>query len=264
MIIEEHNYLEHVGVKGMQWGVRKARYEKAVRNFNGLTQQIGDLQDKKRLRSTLSEKDFKRLNNKDTVIKRGSKITRTSNNPTSSGSLFVSTNNQDANNYRAVIPVSEKGGRVQKQSRGYYETTFNATENLKSPSERKRVEGYISLMGERSIRLNTGETITGRDYLIRQGLSETVKKLNNRQLALTYYGQIVMQQGIRNEPLNTAYYNKMKTKGYNALIDDNDRGVLASTPMLVFNSSQSLKTVSVKKLTTEEVHDAQGSMKLPR
>lgn len=257
--------LAHYGVKGMHWGVRKD-YKDAQKNFSRASVVVNDRQTKRRLNTSLSEEEYKQLSVREVVFKKGSLIKRTSESPqedSTSDKLFVSTNEKDAKRYNALIPTGKTGGVPGKKQQGYYETTFQAMKDLRSPSERERVNAYIRMMDQPAIKLASGETVTGKEYLRRQGLGDAVDKLSSRQLALTYYGQLAVTQGIKNDPINTAYFKLIADKGYNALIDDNDRRIIADEPLLVFDAHKNLKNVNVKQLTTEEVHKAQAELRLP-
>jgi hypothetical protein len=259
------NFLKHHGVMGQRWGVRKDR-KTALANVNRLSGEIAARQTQRRSKQTFTEDSLKKLSNKDVVIKRGSEIVRVSKDASGqfqSKQLYVSTNKQDATNYRGLVPTWETGGLPARKHEGYYETSYTALNDLKSPSERKRVEGYIKLMDHPDIKLDSGESITGREYLSRQGLGETIKHLSGREIALTYYGQLVANQGVSNEPLTTAYFKNMQQKGYNAIIDDNDRGIIASMPTKVLDAPHDLKTFKVQKLTTEDVHAALTDLRIP-
>lgn len=258
------DYLEHYGVKGMKWGVRKSddltdlsdrKVKKLARkNMDSLRGEVTRRQNDKRWNSTLDEDQYNALSDKSTVFEKNSTFKRVTSNPDfdmNSKLLFVSTNEEDSRNYRTL------------GSKEHYETILTNTQQLRSPSEKTRVDAYVKLMGEKSIELNNGETIDGREYLKRSGLGDTVNNLSNRQLALNYYGQLSLYQGMRDEPINTAYFNVLKKQGYNSLIDDNDRGILSNEPLMIFDASSNVKTVGVKKLTNRDVHEAMATMKLP-
>lgn len=267
MIVQEEVYLAHYGVPGMKWGVRRQEYKSAKESFKRNTVEI--VSRKNSQFNPITNERFKNLSDKDIVVRKGSEIKRITKDPAADFNKdrkFVSVNSQDASNYRAAISTWEnRTGGVEKKLSGpaLYETTFRATKDLKSPSERKRVEAYITLMNQKSIKLSDGKNVTGREYLEKQGLGDTIKGLSNKQVALQYYGQLVYQQGIPNEPINTAYFKQLSKKGYNAVVDDNDRGILASTPMLLLKSSRDLEQVNVQRLTISDVHRAQISLKLP-
>lgn len=260
------DFLMHYGVKGMKWGTRKG-LKAANDNFGRVSIEVGQRQMQARYNSTLSEASYRKLDDNDIVIAKGNVVKRTSQGPgvdSSYRDLFVSTNEADAAMYRGTMPTTVTGGIPAKQHIGYYETAYAATSDLKSPSEKKRVDAYIRLMDVPEIRLGNGETVNGREYMRRQGLGDTVNTLTSKELALTYYGQLAVTQGIHNDPINTAYFNSFRNQGYNALVDDNDRGIFSEQPLLVFDAQKHLQTVAVKQLTTAEIQEAQATLSTPK
>ena len=264
MIVDEEAYLDHHGIKGQKWGIRRQHLREARENFARNSNRAISRQDQRRYNPSLSEADYKRLGTKDFVIKKGSTLKRISSDPkTPESNVFVSTNEQDATNYRALAATwSTPSGLPEKSYKDHYETTFKASRDLTSPSEKKRVDAYIRLMDQKAIKLNNGETITGKEYLKRQGLGSTIDGLTNRDVALKYYGQLVVHQGMKDEPISSAYFNEMKKRGYGAISDDNDSGIFSKTPMAVLNSKD-LSTVSVKRLTSDDLQDAIRKLKVP-
>jgi uncharacterized protein YdbL (DUF1318 family) len=263
---EVDDFLMHYGVKGMKWGERKRLHKEANTNFTSIIPEAQRRQMENRANSTITDERYSKLNDTDRIIQKGSVMKRVTSNPNMDSQvdrLFVSTNEADARNYRAIIPVSTTRGFVAKKHEGYYEATLQATTDLKSPSEKKRVDAYIQLMGSKEIALSSGEKVTGREYLTRSGLGDFVSKMDDKQVALTYYGQLVLNQSIHNDPMNTAYFNSLAKQGYNAMVDDNDRNVLSKEPLLTLDAKNTLRTLEMKPLSTQDVHAAQASLKLP-
>lgn len=254
-------FLQHFGVKGMKWGVRKER-QAAAKN-------LSDFQPQYVARATARSQDgktqqqYSKLSAKDRVVKAGTIVKRTTRNPNEGhGPTFVSTNDKDAEVYRALIPTRGAKWKPGKVIGKNYEATFEVTKDLKSPSEKARIDAYAKLMGSKEIQLGNGEKITGREYLTRVGLGDSVNSLSNHQVALTMYGKLSSFQGIKDEPLSSAYFKTLSEKGYNALVDDNDRNLLTKDPLLIFNSNGTLKKIEVRQLSNVEILKAQATLKL--
>ena len=68
-------------------------------------------------------------------------------------------------------------------------------------------------------------------------------------------------QLMKDTAANKQYFNILKEKGYNAMIDYNDnkgltQNVFSKNPLIVFDRANSMKTTSIKEITTKEKDDA--------
>lgn len=262
MYIDEDVYVAHFGIKGMQWGVRKDQ-KAAVANFTKATSEVARRQQSKRYANTIQPKDFDQLDTHDVRIPVGSVVKRTSDTPNEiHDNLYISIHDSDSTWYKGLIPTQSTGGVPTKTYSDYYETTYRTLKELKSPSEKTRVLAYAKIMDTPVVITNSG-AMTGRDYLRERGLGRTVDAYTSKELALTYYGQLVATQGIRNDPLNTAYFKGLRDAGYNAVIDDNDKGIMAKTPMLLLSSSKTVIAESTIKLSDADIRNAQKAMVPP-
>ena len=282
--------LAHFGVKGMKWGVRKredraaaktAKAEKkqarkdfkveskeAHKVFQDKTKNSG-VWDKRmdqwmRAQDVITQDSYNKLSTKDLTIKKGSTLYRTTQTKDGpEGATYVSTNRNDADIYRAILPKFKFLARRENRHDGSIEQKLEAVRTLKSPSEKARVDAFIELMDTPSIQLKNGKTISGRELLKRSGFRKEVKRMDAHTLGLQFYVRFTQTQGIKDAPLNTAYYNKLKEKGYNAVIDDNDRGIVSKDPWIVMDGKGDLKQTGVTEFGAKEVNAAMNSLKLP-
>lgn len=264
--------LIHYGIKGMKWGVRKesdearAYRKTAQANFRKEVHKALD----KRVRSgygkrnTMTKEEYDKLGTKDRVFKKGHTVHRVSKSTDLNAPVtYVSTNKKDATIYRGLLPAQKFLGDRRKKYEGNYEMTLKATKDLVSPSEKARVDAFIQLLDTKSIKLRSGRMISGRQFLKKAGFSKEVRRMDSFTLGLEFYESFTLSQGHAKSPLNTAYFNALREKGYNALMDDNDRSVVSKDPLIVFDPQGNLKNFKVKQLTTKDVLDAQLNMKLP-
>jgi hypothetical protein len=254
--------LAHFGTKGMKWGVRKER-KAAAQNLTEVNKDLANRAAARVNNPYVTQQQYSKLSTKDRVIKEGTVLRRTTKDSSiGSGHTFVSTNEKDAEIYRAILPTRGSQWEKGKISGDNFELVLQTTKNLKSPSEKARIDAYTKLMSAKEVRLATGEMVTGREYLTRIGLGDSVNSLSNHQIVLTHYGRLAGWQGIKDEPLSSAYFKNLSQKGYNALVDDNDRNLISKDPLLIFNAHGSLKTLEVRRLSNEEILKAQAVVKL--
>lgn len=268
--------MAHFGVKGMKWGVRNTRETGAERAFRNASQkpfrsaQIkGEL--KTRLGQSLNRKgmtkaQYDRLSTKESTVKTGvtvSRVTRSAGSDAQGGNLFISRTRADAQIYRGVMPSSKFLGSYRRPSEGYSEVTMKVITKLRSPSEKERVDAFVRLMDERSIKTKSGGSITGRQFLIESGYGRQAKKLESLELGMMFYQRFTKDNGLKGSPINSAYFKSLQAKGYNALIDDNDRNITSKEPWLVIDSKGSLQNLRVKPLSTNDILKAQRNLKFP-
>lgn len=257
------DFLAHHGTKGMRWGVRMAsqkayRSKKAEVNRKHIVKSLAP--------KGISDSQYQQLGTKDSVIKRGATLNRITKNPNEGllkGNLFVSVSEKDAEIYRGMLPALGTLGTRKLTYKGYYEVTLKATKNLKSPSEKARVDAFVQLMDVPTIQLTNGSSVTGRQWLRDSGYTHQVRKLDSHELGLKYYDKFTRNQGLKDSPLNSAYFKSLRDKGYNAVIDDNDRKIIAKEPWIVMDANGSLKNLGVKPLTTKAILQAQRNLKFP-
>ena len=266
--------LAHFGVRGMQWGVRnrESRKERSHRNESQKPFRSAQLPElKTRLGQSLNRKgmtkdQYDKLGTKDITVKAGKTLRRITRNPDQNivaGKLFVSRTMKDAQVYRGVLPSSKFLGSYRRPSEGYHEITFQVIKELKSPSEKERVDAFVRLMDAKVIKTATGTSVSGREWLTESGYGRQVKKLDSLDLGMKYYQKFTKDNGLQNSPINSAYFKSLQKKGYNAVVDDNDRNIVAKEPWLVIDAKGTLKNLRVKPLSVEDILKAQKNLTFP-
>ncbi len=211
MIIAEEVYLEHFGVRGMKWGIRKNRIANS-KHYN---------------------KDFIHNNNVYRIV-------------SSSGSRklkdisYVSTNDIDNQRYIHILNHTVSA-RLFKSARYERQLILGPTVPLKSPSI-KKAETEMQRLHDKSpiikkfvkdneLYFGTNPDPTKLNHIINTALVD-----DNRM----FTGSKQMRQEVKNHFL---------AKGYNSLIDQNDvREGLAKSPLVVFNPESTLRVVSQSKI----------------
>jgi hypothetical protein len=255
-------FLAHYGVKGMKWGERRSLRKAAKANAADFDNRLDSIYDKSR--GAMSVNDYNRLDTKDVKVEAGSELKRvsTSKEKKLRENVYASYTKDDITRYHGLIPMGGGGGVGGRNYKKHYELTLKATQDLVAPSPKARVDAFISLVDTPALTMKNGQVITGREYMAKNGYAKEIKTLSTQQVGLAMYDTFVYAQTTKT-PLNSAYYNKLKAAGYNALIDDNDAGRLSDKPLIILNPSGTIKTMSVRKLSNDEILTAQKQMKLP-
>lgn len=266
--------LIHFGVKGMKWGVTTnhetlaARVSRNSSQKNLRKEQLSELKTRFRQsvdRKGMSKDQYSRLSTKEVTVAVGKTVKRTTRNPdgTIENNLFISRTRSDSMIYRGVMPSSKFLGSYRRPSEGYHEVTMKVIVKLKSPSEKERVDAFVRLMDEKKIKTADGTTVTGRQWLTEQGYGRQAKKLESLELGMMYYQKFTKDNGVKNLPINSAYFKSLQKKGYNAIVDDNDRNITSKEPWLVIDAKGSLQNLRVKPLSADDILKAQKNLVFP-
>lgn len=218
--ILRHSYeLTHYGVKGMKWGVR--RYQ----NKDGTLTKEG-----KRRNSI-------HANNDDIIIKKGTLAQR----------LSSTDKEKDSNRY-AYISFKKKDNEKYLKEWGIdgYKYTLEVTDDLIIPAYNKRVEIALKALRKSDMEKVANDIKKMRYRNTVNALVNQVKDENIKQLSDRTYKNFASSLA-DSEYNRKIFFDELKKNGYNAVIDDNDRG-WTNTPIIVFNRKNNLKIKDVNKI----------------
>ncbi len=236
MIIDEDVYLEHFGVKGQRWGVRK--------------EQPGS---------------------KDIVLKKGSKSYNISmNKPRSTaGKVYSAHDKADVLNYRVNYASTLK---MYKETNKVFTNTFTVKKDIKVAGRDAQVKAFKNLWEKDKKVFAKVLAQTEADAKFSAAVMKKVFKQDRRDKYFNRYmdkgeswvdkkGADVFTQrlGVRGlkSPAKTAYFDYMKSRGYSAVVDLNDlKNYGSREPILIFNGNDSLGNRVSKEFTSADVQKA--------
>lgn len=222
------NFLEHHGIKGQQWGVSHGPPYPLDKKTSVLIKKGTELH------STMTSKKIK---------------------TDSSRNLYAydSSDEADSNAYKGLLArFKQKHGE-----KNVFDHTFVTTEDLLLPSQTEKV--------------NVFKDLYKNDPYVKDYMDETKQYYKDEfPSVLKYYEDMnkntkdkididyklfVSGANMADHPVKQKFIDALKTKGYNAMIDDNDvLSGLSHNPLVIF-SQASLEHVGKKgrKLTEEEI-----------
>ena len=230
--VEESNYLEHYGVLGMKWGVR--RYQPYPKGEG----HKGTYKGKKN--------KIKKIENTDRhIIKKGETISRiipeewSEKEKNYKGHAYASYKKEDIAKY-------EKISRMVGGGKNYVNMTYQAKEVLVAPSEKKRVDEFIKLMDSNPKARDAliKATRTPILFVPKKRITNLDKGKNANKVYRKFSFLLVSNRDIRDP-----YFQQLKDQGYNMTIDDGDRlGGISKAPIIVFDRQNSLELKTIKDI----------------
>jgi len=275
-----NNFLAHYGVVGMKWGKRNSAPKDKSTESRVLRKQSATSLQNYVWEKTKDEPIFGRAMTKDEYDKlstgrehvaKSTTLNRITTNPktTKAGQLYVSRLPEDAAFYRAALPaigpqnVGKAGAGLKRYKDDYHELELKTVKKLSSPSEKERFDAFVEILNEPAIKVGKKDPVTGREYLKKNGYAPLFsKKLSTQEFGFSTYHSFIAEQGNQDSPINTAYFNKIREKGFNALPDDYDRGKLTKAPMILLDPDGTTKVTSVRRLTADEINKAQRELEV--
>ncbi len=146
---------------------------------------------------------------------------------------YVTTNRADATRVASLFP--SYFGRRDKTD-NFHQMTYKATKEVRSPSARKRYMLFVNLCRKNP---EFCEALVG-DCVIHFGQVPSFNYEANQSKAdrefMAAYRVFCRKFGGRGDSAKI-YVDELKKMGYNAIIDDNDAGILTDMPLVIFDNS---------------------------
>jgi hypothetical protein len=274
------DFLAHYGVMGMKWGKHKAPKDKSTESralrkesARNLQNYIWEKTKDEPLFQTMSKEDYAKLSTGREYVAKNTTLRRATTNPTAvaKGATYVSRLPEDSAFYRAALPaigpqnIGRTGAGLKRYKDDYHEVEMKVVKKLASPSEKERFDTFVEILNEPAIMAGKKGPMTGREFLKKNGYGPMFdKKLDTQEFGMQTWHNFVAQQGNQDSPINSAYFNKIREKGFNAIPDDYDRGKLTKAPMILLDPEGTIKVTSVRRLTADEINKTQRELEVPK
>ena len=223
----DESELEHHGIKGQKWGVKKKKSYSDVIN-------------------SLSDKDF--VSNSKNAYRISDKKEKLNNSPT-----YVTLSKKDRANY--IVAFSLFFDKM-------YSVNMKTANKMISPSERKRVKAFIDMYKNDPSVKDTLVKDSGKTHMIKslvfnkKHFDKMYSKMDDAELATKAYKDFSLDLTF-NKKLTDKYADKFKDKGYNSLIDDHDvSNGTSKNPLIVFDAAKDLKISDYQTISDKDREEA--------
>lgn len=194
----------------------------------------------------ITESEFQSMSNDDgVVLSAGEKLFRmskSSHNTLRDGAEYVSFG-EDRDRYKGFLPQMWRTNQLfGTKPKEFFESELKALGEIKAPSKK--------------------ETIT----ILESALKKKYPYLPDSKLhaeALQNFYKYQMNLIDRTNAFNKIFFEEVKARGFNSVIDWNDAGRLSDKPLILLQGSAQAQIVDITKYTHRETREIFKSIKLP-
>lgn len=253
------NTLEHYGIKGMKWGVRRT------------PEQLGHT---KSSRKSKTGRILGQSYDRDITFPKGSKSYRVQSRPDiPNGPLYVSYAKSDHIKYlntaitRPEYGIALDSLSAEDRSAGKDPTLYSieliAKAEIRAPSYQNAMSTFVEIVGDRKLSdVNPFDerSINGKAFI--RNWERRGKNEQGASFSYTKFIDSLRKPG--RESLYTDFKSRMEAKGYNALIDPEDFVAVSDTkrgnqepnfkaPLIILDPQKTVEVGSRTKLTSSDI-----------
>lgn len=204
--------------------------------------------------------------NVDKIIRSDTVIQRISPNSTMGvrDAFYFSMNRHDNTAYRGMY-----GATLKSRNPNVFEKTYKVENAIKVASEKSAVKTLKELASNDAQYTNellshleniysSMGTASSDDRQVK-AMRKGIEAIQKGKINSDVYKALNFTLPYRNDKVNKAFYDKLTSKGYNAIVDINDKylsGYNAKNPMIAFNAASNVKANSLRALTVDEIRDS--------
>lgn len=246
--------LQHHGIKGQKWGVRRFQNKDGSLTPEGIKRYADGAQE---------NKDYKDYGDGRIEIKKGTNLQRlvgSNNKQDLSGTTYASFTKYDNNSYLKVLTGKGflGGGRDTK-------LTLKSTTDLKSPSTKDAAKMFFKMLKDNPELASAYEkTVFGKKYSDKE-LDSLLNGKADKSLIEEYQmanTQFMFTDDNANKVKN-AYYDIVSKNGYNMLRDENDVGSgYAKSPVILLNCEKTIKLEKTESINKDMTKAAKEYVKM--
>lgn len=253
--------LEHYGIKGMRWGVRRTPEQlghrtTASKPYRGTPKALvekGIFTKQELARDVLGRKVSRSQvapRNRDsgsTSLKKGQKVQHISGinfDKVRPGQLYVTANQKDNDTY-----VTFLGSRLLSKGFDPKKVVLTLKTDLNAPSSKDQFKLFQSFLKENRKQVESDIS----DWLKEKGKTVSVKT-DTKDL----YDQFI-NAAERSSNSQKAFYSLLKSKGYNAVLDEHDitgSWMQAQKPLIIMDTMNTIGDLKVSSLNVSDLTDA--------
>lgn len=235
-LIQIDKGLQHHGIKGQKWGVR-----------NGPPYPI-----------KVSKSTSRKINKTGYTLEKGAYLYRTTGNAHESnrGSAFASFSERDRKFYNERLCVNALNPKADA-----FDMTMKLKRDLVVPSQKERVDAFIRYM-------STGKNAEKFNRYLKNVFSDnndlymTANRDISKKNFMAYLTFCMTTSGVNrttaksqelakaSEEIRKDYYSMLKSKGFNATVDDLDavNPITGDNPVIIFDREETVDVIEIKKL----------------